>query len=141
MSPEFKETWEVVLMPEADAWFKALRTEERMRMAAAFEQLEQVGPNKGRPLVDRIKGSRYHKMKELRSTTRHERGLFIFDGDRRGVVLVGGNKQGIWDRWYLKFVPKADKIYARYLRDGGKGVVPWRTSHREAGRRSAGRAN
>jgi hypothetical protein len=51
-----------------------------------------------RPLVDRIKGSRYHNMKELRPTKAGLRILFAFDKQQRAVVLVGGDKSGQWNR-------------------------------------------
>jgi hypothetical protein len=37
-------------------------------MAAPIDLVEQHGPTLGRPVVDSIKGSRHHNMKELRST-------------------------------------------------------------------------
>jgi hypothetical protein len=35
-------------------------------VAAAIDMLAETGPALGRPLVDRVKGSRHHNMKELR---------------------------------------------------------------------------
>lgn len=56
----------------------------------------------GRPLVDRITGSRIHNLKELRpgsSASSEIRILFVFDPERRAVLLVAGDKAGDWRRW------------------------------------------
>lgn len=48
----------------------------------AIEALAEVGPNLGRPLVDRIKGSAIHNLKELRpgsAGASEVRILFVFD--------------------------------------------------------------
>jgi hypothetical protein len=127
------------LTPEAGEWFKGLSHKEQHRMAAAFGRLEREGPNARRPLVGTIKNSRYHNMKELRSNTTNERALLIFGKDRRGVVLLGGNKTGKWNQWYAEHIPFAEKIYDRHQREGGK-EVPWRQGLQRAGRQSAGRA-
>ena len=84
----------------------------------AIDALAQRGPLAGRPLVDRIKGSRYHNMKELRpgSTGRSEiRILFIFDPCRQAVLLVAGDKSGNWSTWYDKSIPLAEERYAAHL--------------------------
>jgi hypothetical protein len=56
-------------------------------------------------------------MKELRTQHRGRpyRALFAFDPRRVAILLIGGDKTGN-DRWYEKFVPRADKIYAEHLR-------------------------
>ena len=73
----------------------------------------------GRPLVDRIEGSRHHNMKELRpgSAGRSEiRVLFVFDPERRAVLLVAGDKAGNWSRWYSRNISVADGRYDEWLR-------------------------
>lgn len=80
-----------------------------------------MGPTLGRPLVDRIKGSQLTNFKELRpgSTGRSElRVLFIFDPERRAVLLVAGNKAGNWSGWYRKAIPLAERLYALHLKNG-----------------------
>ena len=57
-------------------------------------------------------------MKELRpgSSGRSEvRILFIFDPERRAVLLVAGDKAGNWQRWYDKSIPEADRRYDAWL--------------------------
>jgi hypothetical protein len=70
------------------------------------------------PLADRVKGSRYHNMKELRPPSAGSteiRMLFAFDPGREGIFLVAGDKAGNWDAWYRKAVPLGDKRFARHL--------------------------
>jgi hypothetical protein len=67
----------------------------------AIDQLaaEAEGPALRRPLADRVKGSRYHNMKELRppsSGTTEIRLLFAFDPAREAIFLVAGDKAGNW---------------------------------------------
>jgi hypothetical protein len=81
--------------------------------------LEEEGPRLGRPLVDRVKGSAFHAMKELRpgSTGLSEvRLLFVFDPFRQAVLLVGGDKSGHWQSWYRTAIPRAETAYAEHLR-------------------------
>ena len=80
--------------------------------------MAELGPLAGRPLVDRIKGSRYHNMKELRPASAGKseiRILFIFDPRRQAVLLVAGDKSGSWTTWYDKNIPLADERYAGHL--------------------------
>ena len=74
----------------------------------AVDQLAAEGPALRRPLADRIKGSRYHNMKELRppsSGTTEIRVLFAFDPRREAIFLVAGDKEGNWDGWYCEAIP------------------------------------
>jgi hypothetical protein len=62
--------WKVRLHPEVEAWFLELcRTDPASAglVAEAIDLLAEQGPGAmGRPLVDRLKGSTFHHMKELR---------------------------------------------------------------------------
>ncbi|WP_329134094.1 type II toxin-antitoxin system RelE/ParE family toxin [Streptomyces sp. NBC_00670] len=81
------------------------------------------GPAEGRPLVDRIKGSALHNLKELRpgSAGRSEvRVLFMFDPWRSAILLVAGDKSGNWSAWYDEAIPLAERRYAEYLTDRKK---------------------
>jgi hypothetical protein len=58
-------------------------------------------------------------MKELRPGSRGRselRTLFVFDPQRRGIVLVAVDKAGNWDRWYKQNIPVAEDRYAEHLR-------------------------
>jgi DNA-binding XRE family transcriptional regulator len=90
----------------------------------AIEALAEVGPNLGRPLVDRIKGSAIHNLKELRpgsAGATEVRILFVFDPWRSAILLVAGDKAGNWSGWYRPHHPARGTT----LRD-----LPERTSRR-----------
>lgn len=113
--------WEISLHEEVEHWYLELcRTDPVSAdgIADAIEQLASAGPALGRPLVDRIHGSRHHNMKELRppSTGASEvRMLFAFDPDREALFLVAGDKAGRWETWYRQAVPLADERYDEHL--------------------------
>ena len=62
--------------------------------------------------------SRHARMRELR--IQHEgrpyRVLYAFDRRRTAIMLIGGDKTGD-NRWYEEYVPLADAIYDRHLRE------------------------
>jgi hypothetical protein len=98
--------WQIQLHPEAEGWFLTLCKDDPVsadRVAEAIDLLEQLGPGLGRPLVDRLRGSAFHNMKELRpgSTGASEvRIIFAFDPARRAILLIAGDKAGRWRSWY-----------------------------------------
>ena len=57
-------------------------------------------------------------MKELRGNVneRQLRVLFAFDPRRAALLLIGGDKTGD-PRWYERFVPIADDLFDRHLRE------------------------
>ena|SRR5687768_10606282 len=90
---------------------------------SAIDLLAERGPQLGRPLVDRIKGSRYHNMKELRpgsAGTSEVRILFVFDPARCAVLLVAGDKAGNWNSWYNTNIPLAEQRFDEHLADAEK---------------------
>lgn len=108
--------WRVVTSREYRDWRSTrLTDEEREAVQATVKHLEERGPALGRPLSDHIKRSRYWNMKELIPPLGNIRILYIFDPERRAVLLLGGDKTNNWDRWYKEDVPLADAIYARHL--------------------------
>lgn len=101
----------MLLLDDVVEWFAALATRDAKPVAAAIDLLEKHGPSLGRPIVDHVKASRHHNMKELRpgSSGRSEiRNLFVFDPLRRAVLLIAGDKAGNWNRWYEQHIPIAD---------------------------------
>jgi hypothetical protein len=115
--------WDIVLLAPVEEWFLDLCESDPAtanRVMEAVDQLAEVGPGLGRPMVDRIHGSRLHNMKELRpgSTGRSEiRLLFVFDAEREAVILVAGDKAGQWNRWYRENIAVAERRYEEYLVD------------------------
>ena len=63
-------------------------------VTGAIDLLEMEGPTLGRPTVDKVKGSKFHSMKELRPAGTSIRILFIFDPRRQAILLLGGDKAG-----------------------------------------------
>jgi hypothetical protein len=115
-----REQWEVSLHQDVEAWYLPIcesDPETADLIEQAIDQLAAEGPSLGRPLVDRIKGSKFHNMKELRpaSTGATEiRILFAFDPKREAIFLVAGDKSGNWEGWYREALPLADGRYAEH---------------------------
>jgi hypothetical protein len=116
-------TYRLELVTEVRDWLHELRRTDRVSsilVGQAITALLEEGPGLGRPLVDRIKGSGLHNLKELRpgsSGTTEIRILFIFDPARNAVLLVAGDKAGQWDRWYRQAIPLAEARYETYLKE------------------------
>ncbi|QBI56680.1 type II toxin-antitoxin system RelE/ParE family toxin [Streptomonospora litoralis] len=93
-------SWSVILVEEVNEWFMKLVVDDSKTaelVAAGIDQLELSGPTLGRPLVDGIKGTSVHNLKELRPGSAgctEVRALFVFDPERQAVLLVAGDKTG-----------------------------------------------
>ncbi|MEU8409049.1 type II toxin-antitoxin system RelE/ParE family toxin [Micromonospora sp. NPDC048842] len=113
--------WDVKLHPQVEEWFLNLcKTDPASAdlISEAIDLLAEHGPALGRPLVDRLKGSIFHHMKELRpgSTGSTEiRMIFAFDPVREAVFLVAGDKSGQWQTWHKTAVPLADDRFQEHL--------------------------
>ncbi len=107
--------WEIEYTDEFGAWWDELDRVTRRRIISAVEALEERGPGLGRPLVDTIHGSRHSNMKELRPIGGGIRILFAFDPRRMAILLIGGDKTGRWNQWYVEMVPIADQLYDEHL--------------------------
>jgi hypothetical protein len=115
--------WEVLLLDPVNDWFLALCKDDPAtadKVEEAIDELAAWGPQLGRPLVDRIHGSRIHNLKELRPRvpgTSEIRLLFVFDPAREAIVVVAGDKAGRWSAWYAEAIPLAEERYAAYRRE------------------------
>jgi hypothetical protein len=113
--------WEVSLHPQVEEWFLNLcRTDSATAdlVAEGIDLLAEHGPALGRPLVDRLRGSRFHNMKELRpgsSGASEIRMIFAFDPLREAIFLVAGDKSGQWKAWYDAAIPLADERFEEHL--------------------------
>lgn len=114
---------------EFSEWYQHLAEDEIESVSISVDLLEQAGPALGRPHVGTLKGSRIPNLKELRVQHRGRplRIVFAFDPRRVGYLILGGDKTG-QDRWYIEFIPKAEKIYEQHLTEMGE-----KTSWRKAG--------
>lgn len=108
--------WDIELTEDVEQWLlHELDADGRQQIVPAIDKLEEAGPTLGRPMVDRIKTSRHHNMKELRSIGGSVRILFAFDPKRKAILLIGGEKASAWKRWYDENIPKADDLYDEHL--------------------------
>ncbi|MEV0051416.1 type II toxin-antitoxin system RelE/ParE family toxin [Saccharopolyspora shandongensis] len=120
-------SWDVELHEEVNTWFFSLvrnDPESADLVEKALDLLAERGPQLGRPLVDKIKGSRQHNLKELRpaSAGRSEiRMLFVFDPRRCAIVLVAGDKAGNWRGWYEANIPLAENRFEEHLAELEEG--------------------
>lgn len=100
-------------------WLNSLDRESKIQVLAALEILKEQGPNLKRPLVGKINGSRLvRSMKELRPGSAGQseiRILFVFDPKRKAILLVGGDKQAKWNKWYKTAIPEAERRYVAWL--------------------------
>jgi len=110
--------WEVEFTDEFEAWWNSLSEDEQVEISAKVELLEEHGPTLPRPHSDVIVTSRHPNMKELRGKVneRHLRVLYAFNPLRSALLLLGGDKTGD-PKWYEKFVPIADELFDRHLKE------------------------
>ena len=110
--------------PAVRDWLLDIRRSDRdtaAQIGRAIQLVLEGGPGIGRPLVDTIRGSALANLKELRpgSAGRSEiRVLFVFDPERRMLLLVAGDKSENWRRWYDQAIPLAESRFAEMTKEG-----------------------
>ncbi len=109
----------MILLEEVEAWYFTLDGDAMAAVAGALDLLASEGPTLGRPVVDKVAGSVFHNMKEVRPSGTSIRILFMFDPQRKAILLVGGDKSGHWRSWYRKNIPIAEGRYRRWLESEG----------------------
>lgn len=126
-----QQVYGVELTDEFDSWWAELLPAERRSVDAAIRMLEVLGPYLPFPRSSGVQGSRFGHMRELRVQHRGRpfRILYAFDPRRTAVLLLGGDKTGD-DRWYERFVPRADRLYQAHLRSLER-VSPGRADREE----------
>jgi len=114
--------WEVEFSDEFGEWWDSLNAAEQKSVDFTVSLLQELGPTLRMPHSSGIEMSRHTHMRELR--IQHEgrpyRVLYAFDPRRAALLLIGGDKTGD-NRWYERYVPIADSIYDRLLRELEKG--------------------
>lgn len=111
-------TWLVEFCAEFDAEFNDLAEPVRVEMLATLKFLQRDGPLANRPAVGKLDGSNYPAMKELRFDADNGvwRVAFIFDPERKAILLCAGDKAGISERrFYRSLIAQADERFARHL--------------------------
>lgn len=109
--------WDVILLEEVERWYFSLDGDAIAAVTGAIDLLELEGTTLGRPTVDKVNGSKFHSMKELRPAGTSIRILFIFDPLRQAILLLGGDKAGNWKTWYVKNIPIAERRYENWLEE------------------------
>ena len=116
---QYKHNWEIVTSASFDAWLLEQTEDDKAVIRFKIYLLSMYGPNLGRPHADTLKGSKkLSNLKELRAKTdEHEfRVAYIFDPERKGLILTGGDKKGNNQRkFYKDLIREAEQIYADYL--------------------------
>ncbi|MGB8538811.1 MAG: type II toxin-antitoxin system RelE/ParE family toxin [Acidobacteriaceae bacterium] len=110
--------WTVAFHDEFEPEFDKLPREVQDELYAEAQFVELLGPATGRPHVDKLHGSGYAKMKELRFEAMNDewRVAFAFDPKRTAILLVAGGKTGVSEkRFYKTLIDKADARYKRHL--------------------------
>jgi hypothetical protein len=107
---------EVIVTADFETWWDGLDVEEQKSVAVVVAMLEERGATLPFPYSSGIAGSR--KLRELRIQHAGEpyRVLYAFDPKRNAILLLGGNKTGV-GHWYDTYVPKAEKLFAAYLKE------------------------
>ncbi len=110
-------TWNIEVTDQFRDWYDNLDVVDSDAVTEAVNLLERQGPTLKRPLVGEVQSSQHKNMKELRVMVKEIRILFAFDPRRTGLLLIGGDKTGDWDRWYEGAIPVADALYDAHLRE------------------------
>lgn len=109
---------EVEFSDEFGEWWDGLTAAEQKSVDFTVSLLQESGPTLKMPHSSGVETSRHGRMRELR--IQHEgrpyRVLYAFDPRRTAILLIGGDKTGN-NRWYEEYVPIADSIYERHLRE------------------------
>ncbi len=109
--------WSIEQTETFEEWYFSLPEADRENVLTSILLLRERGPMLSRPYADKVYGSKYTNMKELRiqSLGRPIRAFFAFDPQRTGIILCAGDKGGNDKRFYDEMIPVADKEYAAHL--------------------------
>ena len=111
--------WKIITSEKFDAWFMKQSDDEKAAILGKIYLLEEYGPNLSRPHADTLKGSKkLTNLKELRVKTDSHvfRVTYIFDPERKGLLLIGGDKKGKnQKKFYKDLIRDSEQIYAVYI--------------------------
>ena len=114
-----EEHWAVEFLEEFFEEYSNWSEAVQDAVLGALAKLRLFGPSLGRPAVDKLKGSDFSNLKELRVDADGGvwRIAFAFDPKRKAILLTGGNKASVSkDRFYSTLIRVADARYVRYLK-------------------------
>ena len=98
-------TCEIITSESYDAWFQEQSEDSKTAIFSKVYLLSEYGPNLGRPHADTLKGSKkIRNLKELRPQTEDHvfRVAYIFDTERKGLLLTGGDKKGKKEKNFIR---------------------------------------
>lgn len=110
--------WEVIFHEAFEAEFAELPEVVQDELLAHAELLATLGPHLKRPRADTLNGSKHANMKELRFDADDGvwRVAFAFDPERKGILLVAGDKSGQSEkRFYRQLIARADERFDSHL--------------------------
>jgi hypothetical protein len=113
-------SWKIVLHQDFASELERWSGQLRARFMDAAMDLQERGPQLGRPQADHLKGSRHGNMKELRFAADGGcwRIAFAFGPERAAVILAAGDKSGVCEkRFYKELLRKADGRFDEHLDD------------------------
>jgi hypothetical protein len=119
--------YEVEVTDQFVTWWETLSENEQEELSARVTLLERLGPTMRRPYSGEIEGSEFDpKMKALRCNVgrAYLRVLYIFDPRQTAILLLGGDKTGLWSKWYDQNIPIADELYKEHLTElSNEGLI------------------
>jgi hypothetical protein len=109
--------WSIECTDEFTEWWNRRSEDEQVSVSAIVAVLSEKGPNLRRPYVGKLEQSKLPNLKELVVQHRGDpyRVLFAFDPRQTAILLLGGRKGA--KGWYVDVIAKAEKLYARYLKE------------------------
>ncbi|MBL4679928.1 MAG: type II toxin-antitoxin system RelE/ParE family toxin [Pseudomonadales bacterium] len=110
--------WDVEYTDEFGDWWSSLTETQQDDVTATAELLMESGANLRFPHTSSIEGSKHSHMRELRvqSGGKPIRVFYAFDPRRSAILLIGGDKTGK-DRFYIEYIPVADKLYDEHIKE------------------------
>ena len=110
--------WEIESSSEYLEWHDELSPTQRRDVSRAVDLLSELGVRLDHPYSSKVNSSRHGNMRELRvqSGGRPLRVFYAFDPLRAAILLIGGDKTGN-NRFYVQYVPVADRIYDHHLNE------------------------
>jgi hypothetical protein len=110
--------WDIDVCEELESELESLSKEVIRKFFSYINLLETEGPSLSRPYSDTLKGAKYTNLKELRFDADGGvwRFAYAFDPERKGIILIGGDKSGVnQKKFYKKLIKQAEERYEKYL--------------------------
>jgi hypothetical protein len=109
--------WTAIFHDDFEPEYDLLPEPVQDELFARIHVLEELGPDLGRPTVDTLTASSFPNMKEIRFNCDGVwRFAFAFDPTRSAVILCGGDKEGVDQKKFYKWlIAKADARFAAHI--------------------------